>query len=47
MTQPNTAHCTQCDRQSRISEPYAFNGMSRTLMTLSCGHVVARSDVTA
>jgi len=42
MTQPNTAHCPQCERSSRISEPFAFGGRDRLRMTLSCGHVVLR-----
>lgn len=38
-----TGHCTQCDRQVRVSEPFAFGGMDRLRATLACGHVVLRS----
>lgn len=37
-----TATCPQCGREVRVSEPYAFRGMSRTQATLACGHVVSR-----
>lgn len=36
------AHCPQCDREVRVSEPYAFRGMDRLRMTLTCGHIVLR-----
>jgi hypothetical protein len=42
MSQPNTVTCPQCERQARVSEPFAFRGMDRLRMTLSCGHVVLR-----
>jgi hypothetical protein len=37
-----TGHCAQCDRQVRVSEPFAFAGMDRMRATLACGHVVLR-----
>lgn len=40
-----TAHCPQCDRAVRISEPFAFGGRDRLRSTLACGHVVAREAV--
>lgn len=39
---PATAHCPQCDRSVRVTEPFAFGGMDRLRSTLACGHVVAR-----
>jgi hypothetical protein len=36
------AYCPECQRDSRISEPYAFRGMDRLRATLSCGHIVLR-----
>ena len=45
MTAPvASAHCPQCQREVRISEPYAFGGMDRLRASLSCGHVVVRSE---
>ena len=41
---PTTGHCSQCDRQDRISEPFAFRGMDRLRATLACGHVVLREE---
>ena len=38
----NLVHCAQCGRTVSVSEPFAFRGMDRLRMTLSCGHVVAR-----
>jgi len=35
--------CPQCGRQARVTEPYAFGGMDRLRMTLSCGHVALRT----
>lgn len=42
MTHPTHAHCPQCQRPSRITEPYAFGGADRLRSTLACGHIVAR-----
>jgi len=39
---PATGYCPECDRQVRVSEPYAFRGMDRLRATLGCGHVVLR-----
>jgi hypothetical protein len=39
-----TGHCSQCDRQVRVSEPFAFRGMDRLRATLVCGHVVLREQ---
>ena len=39
-----TGHCSQCDRQVRVSEPFAFFGRDRLRATLACGHVVLRSE---
>lgn len=36
-----TAYCETCQREVRVSEPYAF-GIDRLRATLSCGHVVSR-----
>jgi hypothetical protein len=41
---PLQAHCPQCQRAVRISEPFAFGGRDRLRMTLACGHVVLRDD---
>ena len=43
MTQP-TGHCPQCEREVRVTEPYAFNGADRRRATLACGHVVLRVE---
>lgn len=40
-----SAHCRQCDRQVRVSEPFAFGGMDRARATLACGHVVVRAGL--
>lgn len=37
-----TGYCTECDREVRVSEPFAFRGMDRLRATLACGHVVLR-----
>lgn len=39
-----TAHCTQCERQVRVSEPFAFFGRDRLRATLACGHLVLRAE---
>lgn len=39
-----TAQCTQCDREVRVTEPYAFGGMDRLRTALACGHVVLRTE---
>jgi hypothetical protein len=39
---PTTGFCPQCEREVRVSEPFAFRGVSRELCTLACGHVVGR-----
>jgi hypothetical protein len=36
--------CPQCDREVRISEPFAFR-VDRLRSTLSCGHVVLREQI--
>lgn len=41
------AHCPQCKREVRISEPFAFGGRDRLRSTLACGHVVLRPPVVA
>jgi hypothetical protein len=41
---PATGHCSQCGRQVRVSEPFAFRGMDRLRATLACGHVVLREE---
>jgi hypothetical protein len=43
MPHPNTLTCPQCSRIASVSEPFAFRGMDRLRMTLSCGHVVPRT----
>lgn len=37
-----SAYCPQCDREVRVSEPFAFGGLDRLRSTLACGHVVSR-----
>ena len=37
-------HCSQCDRQVRVSEPFAFGGADRARASLACGHVVLRVE---
>ena len=37
-----TAKCPNCQREVRVSEPYAFWGRDRLRATLSCGCVVLR-----
>lgn len=39
---PLLGYCPECERQVRVSEPYAFRGASREHATLGCGHVVLR-----
>lgn len=41
----STVTCPQCERNVRVSEPFAFGGMDRLRSTLSCGHVVARDKI--
>lgn len=38
------AHCPQCDRIRRVTEPSAFGGRDKLRATLSCGHVVLRAQ---
>jgi hypothetical protein len=38
-----TAHCPQCERDVRVSEPYAFRGADKLRATLTCGHVLPRA----
>jgi hypothetical protein len=45
MSNPNTVVCPQCLRDVRVSEPYAFRGMDRLRMALSCGHIVTRETL--
>lgn len=42
MTTTTSAQCPQCDREVRVTEPFAFGGMDRQRCTLACGHVVPR-----
>jgi hypothetical protein len=35
-------YCPQCDRDVRVTEPYAFGGRDKLRATLGCGHVVLR-----
>jgi hypothetical protein len=37
-------HCPECQREVRVSEPYAFRGMDKLRATLACGHVVLRNE---
>lgn len=39
---PAAIFCPQCDRDVRVSEPFAFRGMDKLRATLGCGHVVLR-----
>lgn len=39
---PLMGYCPECQRQVRVSEPYAFRGADRLRATLACGHVVLR-----
>jgi hypothetical protein len=51
MTQPgssvSTFTCPVCGRHGTPSEFNAFNGRDKLRMTMKCGHVVLKSEVSA
>ena len=36
------AYCPQCQRETRVTEAFAFGGADKLRSTLACGHIVAR-----